>query len=55
MLKNTIPKIIGYYDQDGFAYCIKHAMNKSESIIQSTEEEKCCICGVYLNDPKPSE
>ena len=49
MSKNTISKIIGYYDQDGFAYCIKHALDKSECITEYINET-CCICGVSLDD-----
>lgn len=52
MRPNTTSKIIGYMDSDGFAYCIKHARDKSEAIHESDyiSFEKCCICGELLDD-----
>lgn len=50
MPKNIATKIIGYYDEDGFAYCAKHARDRSESIPSNATNEECCICGEKLND-----
>jgi hypothetical protein len=53
MSQNNKSKIIGYYDDDGFAYCIKHAIGQAEAIHEPTDHtsfEKCCICGVYLEN-----
>jgi hypothetical protein len=53
MSKNTIHnKVIGYYDEDGYAYCIDHAREKFDSIrAEDNIIERCCICGVFLDDP----
>lgn len=51
MRKNTTSKIVlGYYDEDGYTYCIKHAMDKSDAIIDN-HKDNCCICGAPL-DPE---
>jgi hypothetical protein len=55
MSSHTPSKIIGYYDSDGFAYCIKHARDKSESIPNNVKDENCCICGAALDDIKSSQ
>lgn len=38
--------IVGYYDEDGFAYCLKHARDKSEAIHDTDcdEHETCSVC-----------
>lgn len=52
MPKNVSGKVIGYFDQDGFAYCLNHARVRDEAISQDNcdKSEQCSICGVYLND-----
>lgn len=52
MPKNVNSKIVGYIDEDGYAYCVAHARG-GEAITQDNcdKSEKCSICGVYLNDP----
>ena len=49
MPKNTIKQtVIGYYDEDGHAYCLKHGRPGMEEIIETTFE-KCCICEVWID------
>ena len=53
MPKPASEVIIGYYDEDGYAYCPRHAREKSDAIKSDGSErnyETCAICGVYLDD-----
>lgn len=43
--------IIGHYDHDGYAYCLKHSRIGMEEIYSdNTLSEKCSVCGAELND-----
>ena len=47
------PIVVGYIDDDGFSYCLKHGNSGMEQIfdnqIMITITEQCSVCGVYIN------
>ena len=52
MRKNTPvkQKVIGYYDSDGFMYCLKHGSSGMESITEkSGEHGQCSVCSQFVD------
>lgn len=45
--KQTV--VIGYYDENGYAYCLKHGRSGMEEIYSDGFLETCSICGEYLD------
>ena len=45
-------QVVGYIDQDGFTYCLKHGNVGMESIFNGTQEalDECKVCGRWLQD-----
>jgi len=45
MSTNTSNKVIGYFDEWGYAYCLKHGSKNNESILNTPDVwERCEIC-----------
>ena len=59
MLKDSASEVIGYYDPEfGDCYCANHARNSHLPIMKYDNDfsnEKCSICGVYLDDIETTE
>ena len=52
-------RVIGYYDkEEGDCYCLAHSRNYMLPIINTDKDfsnERCSICGVYIDDPLDTE
>jgi hypothetical protein len=49
MSKNINRQVIGYIDEDGFSYCLKHSHGRCESIYNDpTIYEHCSVCGEII-------